>query len=235
MVGELWSYLGQMQGSIMRMLAAELRAGGIGTVALAFGLGALHALTPGHGKSALIAYFLGKSAPIGKGIRVALSAAALHVFSGMIAFIVLRFVLVQAPSITGRGSPTFTIIGYAMVVCAGLMMIAQSLRPAHDGHDGVHALTLGMGLLPCPLTISVLGFAWLQSTALMVGVVLISLAIGIATTMGTVAISAIAAHRMFGDGLVASVPTLERYATRLQTMAGSIIVAIGLWMIWRSM
>ena len=38
-------YLGSFQGGVMRDLAAELRAGGIGTVALAFTIGAVHALT----------------------------------------------------------------------------------------------------------------------------------------------------------------------------------------------
>ena len=64
--------LAQLQGGIMRSLAADLRAGGLGSAALAFALGALHALTPGHGKAALAAYFLGRDAPIGKGMRVAL-------------------------------------------------------------------------------------------------------------------------------------------------------------------
>ena len=74
-------YLGSLQAGVMRGLAAELRAGGIGTVALAFTLGAAHALTPGHGKTALAAYFLEKEAKIGKGLRVALAAAFLHVLS----------------------------------------------------------------------------------------------------------------------------------------------------------
>src|SRR5947199_9741610 len=48
-------YLGSLQAGIIRSLAAELRAGGVGAVALAFTLGAVHALTPGHGKAALAA------------------------------------------------------------------------------------------------------------------------------------------------------------------------------------
>ena len=44
-------YLGSLQAGVMRGLAAELRAGGVGTVTLAFTLGAVHALTPGHGSS----------------------------------------------------------------------------------------------------------------------------------------------------------------------------------------
>jgi len=42
----LITYLGSLQGGIVRPLAAEMRAGGLGTAWLAFGLGALHALTP---------------------------------------------------------------------------------------------------------------------------------------------------------------------------------------------
>lgn len=55
----LMPYLGSLQGGILRNLAAELRAGSSGTVALAFAPGALHALTPGHGKAVFAAYVLG--------------------------------------------------------------------------------------------------------------------------------------------------------------------------------
>ena len=86
----LMLYLGSLQGGIVRSLAVELRAGGLGTAFLAFALGALHALTPGHGKVALTAYFLGRKAHIGKGLRVALSAALLHVLSGFALFLILE-------------------------------------------------------------------------------------------------------------------------------------------------
>src|SRR5439155_9633961 len=135
---------------IMSALAAELRAGGVGTVALAFTLGAVHALTPGHGKSALAAYFLGREARIGKGLRVALVAALLHVLSGLAIFFALRFTVGRALSIAGRPSPTFLIVGYALIVLAGVAMAVQSLRPTHPAHDGLYALTGGVGLLPCP-------------------------------------------------------------------------------------
>jgi ABC-type nickel/cobalt efflux system permease component RcnA len=46
----------------MRSLARELRAGGFGTITLAFTLSAAHALTPSHGKSVLTACFLGSEA-----------------------------------------------------------------------------------------------------------------------------------------------------------------------------
>src|SRR4051812_11887723 len=96
-------HLGAWQGGIVRGLATELRAGGFGTALLALALGALHALTPGHGKAALAAYFLGREASIGKGLRVTLVAALLHVLSGFAAFLVLRFLVQQVPSMSTRG------------------------------------------------------------------------------------------------------------------------------------
>jgi len=228
----LIAYLGSWQGGIARTLAAELRAGGIGAASLAFGLGALHALTPGHGKAALAAYFLGREAHVGKGLRVALTAALLHVLSGLAAFLVLRFVIGQGPSISGRGSPSLTAFGYALIIVAGLLMLYQSVRPTQSHSDGAHTLTAGIGLLPCPLTISVLGFAWIQGSTLMVGLVLVSLALGISLTIGLVALLAILARKTLGNAFTSRLPGLERGARVIQGLAGGLIVTIGLHTLW---
>ena len=232
MMDWLITYLASVQGGILRTLAAELRAGGIGAAAFAFTLGALHALTPGHGKAALAAYFIGKEARLGKGVQVALTAALLHVLSGFAVFLVLRFIVGQVPSISGRGSPVFTVFGYGLVMIAGLIMLYQSVRPAHAHQDGAHALTAGIGLLPCPLTISVLGFAWVQASAAMVGLVLVSLALGIALTIGMVTILAIVARRFLGAAVATWLPGLERWARVLQGLAGGLIVLIAAATLW---
>ena len=231
----LIAYLGSLQGGIVRTLATELRAGALGTVGLAFALGALHALTPGHGKAALAAYFLGREADVGKGVRIALVAALLHVLSGFAVFLMLRFIVGQAHSITGRSSPTFTILGYGLIAVAGAVMLFQSVRPVSADHDGgQHALTGGIGLLPCPLTISVLGFAWVQGTAIMVALVLAALALGIATTIGTVAVVTILARNTLGEVLGHRLPQLERGARVLQGAAGAAIIAIGVLTLWQA-
>ncbi len=224
----LMAWLGQFQGGVVRSLAAELRTGGVAAAGLAFALGALHALTPGHGKAALAAYFLGREANAGKGLRIALSAALLHVLSGLALFLILRFVVGLVPSMTGRRSPAFTLVGYGLIILSGAIMIVQSLRTDHGTTDGAHTLTAGIGLLPCPLTISVLGFAWTESSAVMVGVVLLSLALGISLTIGLVALLAIAVRRGFGVAVGNYLPSLDRWSRALQVVAGAAIVAIGL-------
>jgi ABC-type nickel/cobalt efflux system permease component RcnA len=208
-----------------------MRAGGRGSAWLAFGLGALHALTPGHGKAALAAYFVGRDARIGKGVRIALVAALLHVLSGFAVYLVLRFFVAHVHAITGRGSPTFTVLGYGLIIVAGAVMLFQSVHPASGGHDGAHVLTGGIGLLPCPLTISVLGFAWVQGTAGMVTVVLAALVLGIATTIGIVAVATILARQALGQALAQRLPRLERGARVLQGAAGVAIIAIGVLMV----
>lgn len=225
----LLTYLGSLQSGVMHTLASELRSGGIATLTFAYALGALHALTPGHGKAALAAFFFGREARPWHGLRIALSAAMLHVLSGFAAFLILRFVIAQPPSMTGRASPAFTAAGYAFIAVAGVLMLVQSLRVGHThAHDG-KALTAGIGLLPCPLTISVLGFAWIQSNAAMVGVVLISLALGIATTIGLVALAAILVRERLGAAMLDRLPRLERIGRTIQGIAGAVIVALSVY------
>lgn len=180
----------------------------------------------------MAAHCLGHDARLSQGLRIALSAALLHVLSGFAAFLILHFVVRMAPTISGRGSPTFTVFGYALIIVAGLMMLFQSLRPAGDHHDGSYALIAGMGLLPCPLPISVLGFARLQSSPLMVGVTLVSLALGISMTIGAVALFAILGRRTLGLALGPWLPKLDRGARVLQGVAGALIAMIGAYTLW---
>jgi len=222
--------LSGLQRAAVTGLAAELRAGGMFTAILAFALGTLHALTPGHGKAALAAYFLGQEAKIATGIRVALTAAFLHVTMGFVAFAVLRFIVSQTPLMTARGSPFFTVTGYGLILLAGLFMIFQSVRVS-SGHASPHMLTAGIGLLPCPLTITVLGFAWAQAIGPMVAVVLIALASGIAFTIGIVALLAILGRRWLGYAFAERLPRFERNARILQGVAGLVIVALAAYAI----
>ena len=145
-------------------------------------------------------------------------------------FLDLRLIVGQVPSLSGRGSPMFAVVGYGLIALAGFAMIMQSLHPARVHSDAAHSLTAGIGLLPCPLTISVLGFAWVQSNWFMVTVVLVSLALGIATTIGVVALFAILARQGMSAALGPFIPSVERWARLVQGVAGALIVVIGVHM-----
>jgi nickel/cobalt transporter (NicO) family protein len=224
-------YIASLQGGTLQGVTAEIKAGSARTAVLAFALGALHALTPGHGKVVLAAYFLGQEARLAKGLLVTLSAALLHVVSGLAVFLVLRVVLGQLPLLLGRSPPALTVFGYALIVLAGAVMLAQSLRFGRGAHGSTLALTAGIGLLPCPLTMSVLGFAWIQSSGAMVALVLLSLALGISLTIGGVALLAMLARYAIAAPLAHRLPQLERGARILQGAAAVLIIALGVYML----
>ena len=183
-MADWFSDLAALQGEIVRSLAAELRSGGH-AAALAYALGALHALTPGHGKAALGTYFLGTEARLAKCAAVALWAALLHVLSGFVVFLVLRFRWV-APFAMGRPSAVFSLAGYLLIGLVGLMMLIQSPGPpriliARMPHRWRRSAVSAHDLGP--------RFRLGQSTAPMVALMLLSLTAGIATTIGTVALA----------------------------------------------
>ena len=231
MVDTFIMWLSQSQGAIVRALAAELRGAGSGAIALAVALGFLHALTPGHGKAALAAYFLGHEAHLLKGVRIALAGAFMHVIMGLAVFLVFKLIIGQMPTMFGRSSPSFAVLGYALIVVAGAIMLFQSIRHVQSHTHGDRAIIAGIGVLPCPLTISVLGFAWSQGSAAMIGLMVASLALGIAMTIGLVAIAAITARRFLDSLLVSTVPRIEHWARWSQGVAGVAIIGIGAYMI----
>jgi ABC-type nickel/cobalt efflux system permease component RcnA len=165
---------------------------------------------------------------------VALTAAMIHVAMGFLAFLVLRLIAGQMPTMTARGSPAFALIGYGLILLAGSILIYQSLKPAMS-KASPHMLTAGVGILPCPLTVTVLGFAWAQGSRPMVGVVLVALAAGIAFTIGIVAVLAIAGRRLFGHALMHRIPAFERGARALQGIAGAAIVLIASYALWANL
>jgi ABC-type nickel/cobalt efflux system permease component RcnA len=68
----------------------------------------------------------------------------------------------------------------------------------------------------------------------MVAAVLLSLACGIALTIGAVALIAIAARRFAGPPIFRRISNMERGARVLQAVAGVLIAAIAAYSIWSS-
>jgi nickel/cobalt transporter (NicO) family protein len=128
-------------------------------IALALALGAVHALTPGHGKSIILAYFVGHSARAIDGLIMAGKVAFSHSFTA----IVLVVTLGAAVSKWGRPSAaaeTLQMISYGLIAVIGLYYLSKAIKPDHQGKDQApHALPYAVGVLPCPLTMLVVGNA----------------------------------------------------------------------------
>lgn len=173
------------------------------TVAVALGL--VHALTPGHGKAVIFSYFLGQSASPLTGLRVAAGAAATH---GTIAVVL---VLVAGRVISPLGRPTgagawLEVAAGSIVAAIGALYVVLSLRGllrptgpstsySHGAEGSRPFLAIAMGLLPCPLTIIVVGSA-VNRGATMAGITLAAgISIGSAITIGCFGLLGIALRR----------------------------------------
>lgn len=132
---------------------------------VAVGLGLVPALTPGHGKAVIFSYSLGHSARPLIGLRAAAGAAMTHGTLAVLLVLVGGRVLslgrpvgagawLEATAgliVAGIGAP------YVVLPVRGLQ---QPTRHSNGGAQGSRPfLAVAMGLLPCPLTIIVVGSA----------------------------------------------------------------------------
>ena len=145
------------------------------TLGLAFGLGALHALEPGHGKTAMLIYLAGERRSLLHPLVMGLSSALAHSVSliAIAAAVHLTHHLVVGDHHHNDEAVTAAMqwISAGLVVCVGIWMVvaARSAKPATCGcsghqHDCDQPKKLGsrtsysmsallgiaFGLLPCP-------------------------------------------------------------------------------------
>jgi nickel/cobalt transporter (NicO) family protein len=113
-------------------------------LAAALGLGALHALEPGHGKTAAAAYLVGARATPRHAVALGLTITAMHTSSvflmGLVTLFASRYILPE------RLLPWLGLTSGLIVVAIGLRMFLSRLRPnraipahSHDhDHDQEH-------------------------------------------------------------------------------------------------
>jgi len=203
-------------------------------MAVAVALGLVHALTPGHGKAVIFSYFLGHSASPLAGLRVAAGAAATH---GTIAVLL---VLVAGRVISPLGRPAgagawLEVIAGSIVAAIGALYVVLSVRSlwrpaghAHAAEGSRPFLAIAMGLLPCPLTIIVVGSA-VNRGATLAGIVLAAgISIGSAITIGCFGLLGIALRRG-GLALVGgNIQRILKGLVYLELLTSLLILALGL-------
>ena len=199
----LTTLLGQRDLSLAGMLAA---------IAIAFGLGIAHALTPGHGKTVIAAYLIGTSGSRAQalvlGPLVAFSHTAGVVLLGAVTLVASQFV---APE---RLYPYLSTGAGVIVLALGAMLVRARISARAHGHDHVHAPThaseafgwrplvaLGLsgGIVPSASAL-VLLLASIHFGQLVLGLVLIlSFGLGMAATLVGVGIVLVGAARIAHD------------------------------------
>src|SRR5205807_10018407 len=173
--------------------------------------GAVHALTPGHGKSVLASYLVGSRLKTLSGLAVAGTLAITHVLSAVVIALLALPLVTRTLGGVGR-APLLEGLSRGLLAAIGLWLIIRAWRGR--GHPHGEGLTVGVvaGLVPCPLTL----FAMIISLGRGVpeaGLIFaVAMLIGIALTLSCIALLTVIAR----DGMV---QLMTRHGTSLERLS----------------
>lgn len=230
----------------LRKLFSFLDEGrGLGSALVAFAiaalLGALHGLTPGHGKTLVAAYLAGSDAKVRHAFAVGAALTLTHT-AAVLGFGLLALVAGRT-LVPSRVEPILSAIAAALVVGIGLWMIFTRTRNlirrrthAHDhDHDhpvaknisarGIVAVGLAGGVIPCPEAFGILFVALTIGRVLAGMFILIGFSLGLAAVLVAVSLALVLSRR-------AIAPTLERsrVVRYLPVVSAVLITGIGVFL-----
>jgi nickel/cobalt transporter (NicO) family protein len=202
----------------------------------AFGWGALHALSPGHGKAMVAAYLVGTRGTTRHAAALGITVTVTHtigVFAlGLVTLTLSQFVLPEDLY------PWLTLVSGLMVVGIGAGVLRSRIRHArrrnreHHAHHhhgpedlswrGILGMGTAAGLIPCPSALVVLLAAISQHEVALGLLLIVAFSLGLAATLTGLGIGVVYAKR-----LLPRVDLSGRIATALPAISALVIVAVG--------
>lgn len=194
--------------------------------------GAVHAMTPGHGKSILASYLLGSRLASLRALGVATVLALTHVGTAVL-IAVLALPLVTRTLVGAGQAPAVELLSRGLLVGIGLWLIVRAWRGRTHPHGEGVAVGFIAGLVPCPLTLIVMFYALSRgvpeagltfASAMALGVLCTLAAVALLTVLGRDWVVALTAR--YG----ASVDKLARV---LDGVAGGLVVVLAMHEVWK--
>jgi ABC-type nickel/cobalt efflux system permease component RcnA len=201
----------------------------VASLAVALFWGAAHALTPGHGKTIVAAYLVGRRGTARHAALLGLTVTATHTI-GVFALGLVTLALSQW-LVPEQLYPWLNLVSGLLVVGIGISVLRARSRHAHAHHHdhahdrrGLLAVGVSGGLLPCPSALVVL-LAAIALHRLAFGLLLIvAFSAGLALSITAVGLAAVLAKNAFArerfDGrLVRVLPALSAFVIVLAGVA----------------
>ena len=195
----------------------------------AFGWGAVHALSPGHGKAMVAAYLVGaRGTP-----RHAVALGLVVTFTHTIGVFALGFVTLTLSAfvVPERIYPYLSLASGLLVIGVGLSVLRSRRRAARHHHHHHHhdlsrrsllAMGASAGLLPCPSALVVLLAAIAQHQVALGLVLILAFSAGLAATLTAAGLAVVASGRA-----LSRIGAPARLLAALPTASALVIVAVG--------
>jgi len=186
----------------------------LGGLAIAFLYGVFHALGPGHGKTIIVGYFLGRGGSVGRGLAMAGWISFSHIIGAIVIVGGAHFILSHSLLTPVEENWWLRLASYGAIRAIGLFMLVRA--PAGRGHMPTHAhghdhaqdhaqvarrrreqrlLAVAAGFLPCSGAVLILLFAF-GNGMLMIGVLMtLTIAVGMGLTLAALGIASLLTHR----------------------------------------
>jgi nickel/cobalt transporter (NicO) family protein len=231
----------RLQREIQRSLASEFMATRDSTgllrptllMAMAFAFGAVHAATPGHGKSIVMSYFLGQGGVARRGVTMSAKVIVTHVLSAIALVTATTFVIDLSLGMRPADFPAVRLISYAGVTLVGSWLLWRAVRrqggmslDAPATREG--ALPYFAGMSPCPLTTIIMVAALANGMVFLGLLVSLSMALGMIATVSLFALAVILCRRWLLDFLRRHAAHVERIARSLEILGAAAVTVIGL-------
>jgi nickel/cobalt transporter (NicO) family protein len=188
--------------------------------------GAVHALTPGHGKTVLATYLVGSRLAAMRSVAVAGVLALTHVGSAVILALAASSLVTRTLGGVGR-APLLEDLSRGLLAMIGVWLLWRAWRGRAHPHGEGLMVGVVAGLVPCPLTL----FAMV--VALGRGVPEAGLTFAAAMMVGVgLTLAAVAALTILARDWVVGITTrhgasLERLSRGLDALAGTLLLMIG--------
>jgi nickel/cobalt transporter (NicO) family protein len=197
----------------------------------AFGWGALHALSPGHGKAMVAAYLVGTRGTTRDAVALGATVTITHtigVFAlGLVTLALSAYVLPE------QLYPWLNLVSALLVLSVGAAVLRKrrhALKHHHHHHHdhhhhitnkGILAMGASAGLIPCPSALVVLLGAVAQHQVGLGLVLITAFSLGLAATLTGLGIVVVRAAR---------VPLPPRAAAVIPALSAALIVLVGVVM-----
>jgi len=216
-------FIGDVQGWLYGGATAELKALAAGfdttklfvamSIAALFGM--VHAFMPGHGKTVIVSYYLGRPARYLGSVGTSAILVLTHVGSAVI-LVLTGFIVIRRTIGSAGRAPTFEIASATLIIAIGLWLLYR----AWQAHEHVHATTDGKVLA---FVTGLDAAAGLLVTA--------GMAVGMIATIAIFALGAVLLH----DRFIGLMERTERYRHRigrgLEIASAVAIIVFGVWLL----
>jgi ABC-type nickel/cobalt efflux system permease component RcnA len=194
--------------------------------------GAVHALTPGHGKSILASYLLGSRLEAMRAIAVAAALALTHVGSAVLLAFVAVSLVTRTLGGVGR-APTLELLSRGLLVAIGVWLIVRALRGREHPHGEGLAVGVVAGLVPCPLTLFAMFFALSRGVPEAGLVFAFAMMLGILMTLATVALLTVFMRDRLVSITTRHGASMQKLTRLLDGTAGALLIILSLGELWR--